>query len=149
MDTAKIKIGVKSDLKLARALDMTGISRWCDPHKPVIPEISVMLILADLCDISADIALLDRAEMEAYNKAPEAVPVYQKIKEKLKSLPKYAAALFVAVNLSFVSIDFDGGGMAFAGEKIVSNGPTNLYYGKILRPINAKTGTIKLEVLLR
>tara|TARA_R110002096_G_scaffold175820_5_gene351744 strand:+ start:2091 stop:2480 length:390 start_codon:yes stop_codon:yes gene_type:complete len=117
MDTAKETLGVKSDIKLAYALGMTSVCRWCDPHKPVIPEISVMLKLAELCKVPAEIALLDRAEMEAKNKAPESAAIFQNIKEALKKLPHIAAMLTVFVAISGAGITFDGGSSAFAGEK--------------------------------
>ncbi|PHZ86293.1 hypothetical protein [Paremcibacter congregatus] len=114
MNRAKELHGLKSDRQLATRLHMANVAKWRHPDRPDVPSVAAMIKLASLANVPADMALLHRDLWEAEFKTPEAVPIFKKL---LKSLPQYAAGVILGCNLSLGSIDFDGSGSAFAGEK--------------------------------
>lgn len=114
MNTAREQAGISSDRNLAVELNVATVAGWRDPYRPKIPERNVMVRLAELANMPAHIALIDRDIWVASFKAPETVPIYEKI---LKKFPQYAAALIITFVLSVAPVDFEGGNSAYAGEK--------------------------------
>ena len=96
MDTAKKNAGIKSDRKLAAALELSTVSKWRDPYRHVVPEQSAMVRLANMAGIPQEIALIERDIWEANFKAPETVPFYENIKKALKETGRYAAVIAIA-----------------------------------------------------
>lgn len=112
MNEARRLNDIKSDRKLAIALEVSGVGLWRHPERHVVPEQSVMVKLSKLAGVTEEIGLIDRDIWVAGFKAPETVPFYESIKEKLKNLQNAAAVILLACGITFGSSDIDGGSSA-------------------------------------
>lgn len=139
MNTARHNENISSDRNLARELGVSSVAGWRDPYRPRIPEHAVMLKLSAMAGVPKHIALLDRDIWDATYKAPEAVPIYEKI---LKQFPKYAASALMGCLL--YGADFDTSAMAkgtISAQNAASH-TLNINYAHFMTPFGKSANIV-------